>query len=173
MNISQEFFKIREGFRKVRDDMNFIISKISQNYDEFMSKHTKIAQEVADLSSQVKINLEKIKEKSQESFHNFSNFDILDLKSQIKELKLEISQIEKSHNTIISAIDDIRSNKSEIKNIKEKLHSSELEIYLLKERLLEKDVEIKQIRDISKHLFNIVDELSKTELDLLNLKTDK
>lgn len=171
MDLAHEFFKVKEGFKKVREDMNFIASKISENYDDFMSKHTKIAEDVAHLSNQVRINLEKLKERGEEGLSSLTSHDLLDLKGEIKELKLEIAHIEKSHGTVISAIEDIKSNKSEIKSVKEKLHSSELELYLLKERLLEKDVEIKQIKDISKHLFNIVDDLSRAEIDLLNLKT--
>lgn len=171
MNVSHEFFKVKEGFKKVREDMNFIASKVSENYDDFMSKHTKIAEDVANLSNQLRVGLETIKEKSQNSLNSLSAHEILDLKAEIKDLKIEIGHIEKSHGVVVSTIEDIKSNKSEIKQLKDKLHSSELELYLLKERLVEKDVEIKQIKEISKHLFNIVDELSKAELDLLNLQT--
>ncbi len=171
MNIAHEFFKVRESFKKVKDDMNFVSNKISENYDEFMHEHKKLASEVEMLSTEIKDNIKKIKEVHiiNSNPNNKNDKDIHDLKAEIKLLKKDIIEIQKDHHDFVSSIEKIKSNKKEIKEVKEKLHSSELELFLLKDKLAEKDIEIKQIKEISKHLFDVVDDLSKAEIDLLNL----
>lgn len=170
MNISQEFFKIKDGFRKVKDDMNFISSKITENYDDFIQKHSSLNNQIQELSKKLNSEIKEIKEKGLNSFNHLEPSELLYLKSEIKELKKEIFETHHNHSQISENINNIKKNKKEIKEIKEKLHTSELELYLLKERLIEKDVEMKQIKEVSKHLFNIVEDLSKTELELINIK---
>jgi prefoldin subunit 5 len=171
MNIAHEFFRVRESFKKVKDDMNFISNKISENYDEFMQQHQKLASEVEMLSVEIKESIEKAKHIhiTNADPNNQNEKDIHDLKAEIKLLKKDVILMQKEHTDFTSTIDKIKNNKKEIKEVKEKLHSSELELFLLKDKLSEKDIEIKQIKEISKHLFDVVDDLSKAELDLLNL----
>ncbi len=173
MNISHEFFKVKQGFKKVKEDMNYLSEKISENYDEFTRRHKVIARDIENITLELKEGLEFIKKNHLHSNSTISDKEILDLRNEISELKKEIIHINKEHGTISSALEEIKSNKKEIKELKEKLHSGELELFLLKERLVEKDQEIKQIKDISKHLFGLIEELSKTELDIINLKGSK
>lgn len=169
MNIAQEFFKVRHSFGKVKEDMNFISNKISENYDEFMKEHKKLASEVEILTNEIKNNLTKIKQVHLTDTSSYNEKEVHDLKSEMKLLKKEIIEIQKDHSNFASSIEKVSKNKKEIKSLKDKLHSSELELFLLKDKLAEKDVEIKQIKEISRHLYDVVDELSKTELDLVNL----
>lgn len=169
MNLSHEFFKVKEGFQRVKSDMHFITDKISENYGEFISKHNDLGIKIESLSKDMKTTLSYARDKMNQEVSLLTDHEVISLKQDIKELKKEVTEIHSHHTKITSSIEDIKSNKKEIKSLKEKLHSSELEIYLMKERLIEKDVEVKQIKDISKHLFNIVDELSKAELDIINL----
>lgn len=170
MNISHEFFKIKDSFRKVKDDMNFLSNRITENYDEFTRRHKVLAQDIENITLELKSNLDKIKQATSNTQQNkISDKDLLDLKSEIRTLKLQVHSIQNTHNNIADSISDIRENKKQIKSLKEKLSSGELEIYLLKERLVEKDAELKQIKEVSRNLFNIVDDLSKTELDMLNM----
>ena len=174
MNLSHEFSKIRNSFRKVKTDMNFLSEKISENYDEFTRRHKVIAKDVENLTLELKNSLSNLKiNHLSNPESNLDKIELNNLKLEIKELKSEIMEIQKSHNKTISSLDDIKTNKKDIKSLKDKLHSGELEIFLLKEKLVEKEVEIKQIKEISKHLFNIVDDLSKSELDLLNYSHKK
>jgi len=174
MGVTAEFFKIKEGFKKVREDMNYLSEKISENYDDFFKKHKIISLDVENLTLELKKSLEHLnKNHINKEAPKISEKELLDIKSEIKHLKKEIVKIQDGHHNLINNISDIKNNKTEIKKLKEKLNSSELEIFLLKERLIEKDVEIKQVKEISKHLFNVLEDLSKTELELLNLKTNE
>jgi len=177
MNISHEFSKIRDSFRKVKTDMDFLSEKISENYDEFTRRHKVLGKDIENLTLELKTSITKLRETFLDSSNNNTNnldlTQINSLKLDIKELKSEIISIQKSHHKTITSIDDVKKNKKDIKSLKEKLHSSELEIFLLKERLTEKDLEVKQIKEISKHLFNVVEDLSKSELELINYSHKK
>jgi len=167
MNFSKEFGKIKLSFNKVKEDITFLSDKIYDNYDEFMGHHLKLVKEVKLLSENIKSNSLKIIETPK---HKFSDKKLFNLEGEIKEIKKIIKDIQKGHLKITSNIDDIKSNKKNIKDLKEKYKNSELEIYLLKDRLLEKDVELKQIKDINRHMFNTLDELTKIEIELLTKK---
>ena len=90
-----------------------------------------------------------------------------------KELKVEVGEVHKEHFNVAKVIDDLKKDKNDIKGLKEKLHSSELEIFLLKERLVEKDSQINQLKDVSKTIFDVLDELAKVEVEMLNLEHKK
>lgn len=168
MNISEEFSKIRFSFSKVKYEMDILIDKISSNYDDFLTHHKKLSGEVEDLSSKVKLVLEKLNDPKSNHLNHFNSTELNELKLEIKLLKEEVMHSEKKHSNISLVLEDVKKNKKDLKDLKTKLKSSELEIYLLKENLVQKDVEIKQIKEISRHLFNVVEELSKTELSLVN-----
>ncbi len=167
MSLSYELSKIKDAFVKVRNDMNFLSGKISENYEEFMRHHQKLHTQVQELSEKLKHQINEIKHMDF-SHSSFSDKDILDLKHEIKELKRQVVYTHEEHGKITTMLADIKKAKSDVKDLKEKLHSSELEIYLLKERIAEKDVEIKQIKDVNKHMFSIIDDLSHIELDIIN-----
>ncbi|MCA9495339.1 MAG: hypothetical protein KC589_00195 [Nanoarchaeota archaeon] len=172
MNIAYEFSKVKDAFGKVRTDLAFLGDKIGENYDDFMKNHNKLALKVAKLSEDMKSNMDELRAKTLGGGH-IDDKELFDIKLAIKDLKEELTQIQKEHHKVVSTIDSVKKEKTpskEIKNIKEKLHASELEIFLLKERMIEKDLEIKQIKEVNKHMFAIIDDLSKAELDMLNLK---
>lgn len=171
MNLAYEFSKVKDAFGKVRTDLAFLGDKIGENYDDFMKHHNKLALKVEKLSDEMKSNMEVLKEKTLGGGH-IDDKEIFDIRLAIKDLKAELSQIQKDHHKVVSTLDSVKKEKTpvkEIKDIKEKLHTSELEIFLLKERMIEKDIEMKQIKDVNKHMFSIIDDLSKAELDILNL----
>lgn len=190
MSIAYEFSKIREGFSKVKSDLIFLGQRLAENYDEFKTHHETLAKKIDDLSDELKDQIKVLKEKATTQLHKIDSKELLNIKSEIKELKTELSNVQASHNKIFMLIEDvkkarenssktskpqkedknIKDNQKDIKKIKDQLHNSELEIFLLKERMLEKDEEIKKIKDLNKHMFSIIDDLSKIELELLNVK---
>lgn len=168
MNTYHEFSKIKDAFSKVREDMSFLVTKVSENYDEFMKNHQKLSNEVSLLSKQLHENLDKLRQDDSLHLKNASSSEIEFLKREIKDLKEEVKNSHKVHFDMTSTIDNVKKNSEDIKDLKDKLRNGELEIYLLKERLLEKDIELKQIKDVNKHMFNLIDELSNIELELIN-----
>ncbi len=105
--------------------------------------------------------------------------DVIRIQSEIKELKQIVTDSHGEHIKISSLAEKIKENKSmikdnkkehreDIKKLKEQTKSSELELYLLKEKLSQKDDEIKDLKDISRKMFDIIDDLSRIELDLVN-----
>lgn len=174
MTLASEFSKIKDAFSKVKNDMIFLSGQISENYDEYMRNHKNLADEVNGISERLHKVIHEVRNTHlRESIDDGTKEDISMLKQEIKFLKKEVDETHKEHNNIVKFLDDVKKNKNDIKELKEKLHSSELEIFLLKERIAEKDSEIKHVKDISKHLFDIVTELSKVELDMLNLDGKK
>ncbi len=168
MNLPYELSKVRDAFRRVREDLNFMKSKIGENFDDFMSHHQKLAHQVEALSNEVQ---EHLKTAKQTIIHELPVTDkqLLDLKQELKDLKKHVLSLEKEHNEISNEVASRAKPKSydaELKSMKEKTHSIELEMYLLKERMIEKDIEVKQLRDVNQRLFEIVDELAKAEMEL-------
>ena len=170
MTLKLELSKIRNSFSKVREDMLFLSKHVSENYEHFLKEHSIIEGKITKLSDELKEHINYIKKEHIQT-PNPDASEINYLREQIKELKEEVSNTHKEHFNLSKVLEDISKNKKNIKEMKEKLHSSELEIFLLKEKLSEKDLEIKQIKDVSKTIFNIVDELSKVELEMLNVKS--
>ena len=150
--------------------MNFLAGKISENYDDFMKHHKQLSDEVTRLSLEFKEHIQKMKYSASIAF---SDKDLNDLQLDIKGMKEEISKLQKDHTHLIHTLDDIKKEKHDVKDLKEKFQAGELEMFLLKERMVEKDEEIKQIKDVNSHLFNIVKELSNLEIDLVNRKLRK
>ena len=64
-----------------------------------------------------------------------------------------------------------KKENKEKKNQDEKIQHSELELFLLKEQLGEKDIEIKRLKETNKHIFTILEELTRVETKLLETKT--
>lgn len=168
MNMTEEFSKVRFAFLKVKDNIDSLEEKIASNYDDFMENHKKLSTEVADVSSKLKFVLEKIKEEKTHKTIKSNPKDLSSLKLEIKLLKEEVMKSQKKHTSVSSILEEVKKDKKDIKSLKTRLNSSELELHLLKENLAEKDHEIKQIKEVSKHLFEIVEELSRTELSLIN-----
>lgn len=173
MSIAYEFSKIKDAFYKVKNDMIFLSKQISDNYEDFMENHKKLAKEVSALSEKLQKNIEDVKSIHLTSGNIVSESELFNLKEEIKSLKNEISETQTHHNQIAKIVEDVKKDKKDIKELKEKLHSSELEIFLLKERIAEKDGELKHVKEISKSLFDIVTELSKVELDIINMNHKK
>ena len=166
MSIAVEFTKVKEAFSKVRYDLVSLSKQMGDNYENFLREHETLTNKVLEVRSEL---LEKIEElKNVHLVSDISNSEIETIKASIKELKAEVASTHKEHDRAIKLVDELRKDKKDIKDLKEKFQSSELELFLLKEKLVEKDMEIKQIKEVSKHLFEIVDELSKIELDLIN-----
>ncbi len=171
MSISYEFSKIRESFRNVKNDMEKITEKINSNYDEFIKNHQDLSNQIQLLSLDLSKKLAKFKLEHLESQNNSKipqTKEILDMKEEIEKLKKEIKHTHKENHKINDTIEQIKQNKKDIQELKTKLGSSELEIHLLKERIIEKDIELKQIKQISSHLLNILDELTSAEIEILN-----
>ncbi|NQZ84201.1 MAG: hypothetical protein HRU03_00645 [Nanoarchaeales archaeon] len=174
-----ELPKIKEGFSKVKNDMLFLSDKISHNYNEFLSNHKEISKQIHNVSNHLQEQIHHIKHHVKNKPDEISAFEFEKMKAEIKELKQIVSDSHGEHLKISSLIESIKHNKTsikenksemkaEIKKLKEQTHSSELELYLLKEKLSQKDDEIKDLKDISRKMFDIIDDLSRIELDLVN-----
>lgn len=168
MNIVYEFSKVKDAFKKVKTDMDIITDKIHENYDNFLQEHKLMQENVHNLSNELKKHLDYFKSNHLENIDAVPKKEILEIKNEISQLKEELSQTFRKTAEFNDLIFSINDNTSQIKDLKEKIHSNELEIYLLKERLVEKDLELTKMKDTSKHLLDIIDELSRAELDLLN-----
>lgn len=166
MNIAYEFSKIKDAFAKVKADTNFISKKISENYENFMREHYKLTQEVKTLANEIKVHSDFIKENHLSEDSNVSEKELEDLKYIVKDLKKEIKSTQKENSKIHKVVEELKKGSSNYKELKEKLQSNELEIYLLKEKLNERDQEMAQMKEVNIHLFNLVSELSKLEIDL-------
>lgn len=173
MSIKYELSKIKDSFGKVRSDMLFLSKQLGENYDHFMKEHDKISSRIDKLSQEVKENIQTIKNNHINAAAPNNDKEIEYLKHQIKELKDEVSNVHTEHFNLSKVLEEVKKSKKDVKDLKEKLHSSELEIFLLKERLVEKDSEIKQLKDLSKTIFELVDDLSKIELEMINTKHKK
>jgi len=167
MSLSHELSKIKNSFSKVKVDMNFLADKISENYDDFIKHHKNLAKQIQNLKEELAPHLEKLKSEEFNN-NNYSKKEILDLKKEIKDLKKELLETHSTHTDISLMLKDIKKNSKNIKDLKEKLHTNELEIFLLKDRIAEKDVEIKQMKDVNKHMFNVISDLSHIELEMIN-----
>lgn len=168
MNIAYELSKIKSSFRKVKEDMVYISSKISDQYDEFLKSHRELSNRIESLSVELKSHLSQLKHEH----HSYDDSALHTLKLELGDLKKEMKDLEKSHTTLSYKIEDFknstgRKDTKEIHDMKEKIHSSELDIYLLKERMMEKDLEVKQLKDVNTHLFEIVDELARLEQEIV------
>lgn len=174
MNVAYEFSKVKEGFEKVKTDMEYLGKKIGDNYETFMREHYKLSKQVHSLSSEIKTHLEFIKDHHlhEQNKNSVSEKEIHDLKYIVKELREEVENTQKEHNKIIDLINEIKQDRKDIGKLKHRLENSELEIYLLKERLNEKDQEMTQVKDISSHLYKLVSDLAQTEIELAK-KTKK
>jgi predicted nucleic acid-binding Zn-ribbon protein len=179
-NIQNEFSKIKLGFVKVKNDMNYLAEKIHNNYEDFKAHHSRLSEEIKELSINARKNIEilKLKENSEDSNKIKENKDeINNIKLELKELKNEVHKTREEHKKIENLLSNIKNPSSQnskgIKDLKEKLKSSELEIYLLKEKMNEQDEQLKNIKDINKHLFNIIEELTNAEIHLINSKEKK
>ena len=175
INIHKELDKIRHSFSKVKEDLMHISSQVHEAYGDMMSKHELLKSEVSFLSSQVKGFQHSLlnQRNSQHSDESVHKPQIEFLKSTIKDLKSEVSEAQKIHNQLTTDINHMKKNKiesRELQGIHEKLHTTELEVFLLKERMLEKDIEIKQLKEMSKKLFEIVEDLSNVEMHIIEHK---
>ena len=190
-----ELPKIKEGVSKVKNDMLFLSDKISHNYSEFVSHHKDLSNQINHMSNELQNQITHIKEHIKNAQHNphqnqITNHELEKIKSEIKQLKQIVNDSHGEHLKISSLVETLKqakSNnhninnndnkkdtnsivnmKSDIKKLKEQTKSSELELYLLKEKLSQKDDEIKDLKDISRKMFDIIDDLSRVELDLVN-----
>lgn len=169
MNVNYEFSKIRGSFDNVKNDMKTITDKINVNYDEFVSSHSALTNQIGELSKNVIEVLAHFKTNHLNTEKKMApTVELLELKSQIKELKKEIVKIQNQNHKINNTVSDLKKKDTDLKQIKKSLESSDLEIFLLKERVSEKDTEIIQLKNISKHMLQVMDELSKMEIDILN-----
>lgn len=169
MNIAYEFSKIKDSFKKVKNDMQAMADKINENYEDFWKKHGNLTKEIEKLSSEMQVHLANFRTTHLQSKEHIENSkEILTMKSEIRELKEILNKTFEHNLDIKSLIDSVKKNEATTKVLKERLQSSELEIFLLKERIVEKNVEIKQMKEISSHILKIIDDLSSVELEILN-----
>lgn len=163
-----ELPKIKEGFSKVKNDMLFLSDKISQNYNEFISHHQELSKQIDSMSDELQNQINHIKSNLKHSPEEISSHELEKIKSDIKQLKEIVNDSHGEHLKVSTLVENLKQNKSDIKQLKQQTHSSELELFLLKEKLSQKDDEIKELKDISRKMFDIIDELSRAELDLIN-----
>ena len=168
MKISYELAKVKDAFSKVRNDMNFLSEKISSNYDDFMHEHRTMSKKIEELSKKVKSEIEELREAGHHINGTASEKQMLDLKAEIKELKAETIKAQSDHHNVEILLSDMKKHGKSIRDVKDKLKSSELELFLIKEKLSEKDDEINQLKEVNKHLYAIVEELSGLEIELVN-----
>ena len=115
MNIAEEFSKIRFAFSKVRENMDTLYDKITVNYEDFMNHHKKLSNEVSEISSKLKFVLDKLHEEKTHKIVKSSPKDLSAIKAEIKLLKQEVVKSQNSHNNISLIIDEVKKNKSDIK----------------------------------------------------------
>jgi chromosome segregation ATPase len=187
-----ELPKIKEGFSKVKNDMLFLSDKISHNYSEFVSHHKDLSKQINHMANELQNQITHIKQSIEHANLNpqqnhISQHEIEKIKSEIKQLKQIVSDSHGEHLKISSLVENLKQAKTstknnsnnlnnnsitdmkkDIKKLKEQTKSSELELYLLKEKLSQKDDEIKDLKNISRKMFDIIDDLSRVELDLVN-----
>lgn len=170
--LSEEFKKIRSSFSKVKDDLMHLSSQIHDAYDDMMKKHELLKGEVNFLSSQIKGHTQTLENNKE----LFSKQQMQHLKDIIKDLKTEISQIHKEHSHLSIEMNNIKKKKvesRELEGIHEKIHTTETELFLLKERMLEKDFQIKELKEMNKKLFELIDDLTNAELHVLESSNSK
>lgn len=168
--IKNELPKIRDGFLKVKNDMLFLSDKISENYNEFINNHKDLSKDINKISTHLQDQIHHIKDNLKHSPEEISTYELEKIKADISELKQIVNNTHGEHLKLSTIIEDIKKDKKDIKKLKEQLHSSELELYLLKEKLEQKDSEMIELKDISRKMFDLIDDLSRVELDLVNHK---
>lgn len=169
-HLSNEFSKIRSSFSRVKDDLMHLSSQIHDAYDDMMKKHELLKGEVNFLSSQIKGHTQTLENNKE----LFSKQQMQYLKGTIKDLKSEVSQVHKQHSHLSIEVNNIKKKKveaRELDGIHEKMHTTETELFLLKERMLEKDFQIKELKEMNKKLFELIEDLTNAELHVLE-KTD-
>ena len=170
--LSEEFKKIKSSFSRVKDDLMHLSSQIHEAYDDMMKKHELLKGEVNFLSSQIKGHTQTLENNKE----LFSKQQMQHLKDIIKDLKSEVSQVHKEHSHLSIEVNNMKKKKvesRELDGIHEKIHTTETELFLLKERMLEKDFQIKELKEMNKKLFELVDDLTKAELHVLNTSNSK
>lgn len=165
--LSEEFKKIRSSFSRVKDDLMHLSSQIHEAYDDMMKKHELLKGEINFLSSQIKGHTQTLENNKE----LFSKQQMQHLKDIIKDLKSEVSQVHKQHSHLSIEVNNMKKKKvesRELDGIHEKIHTTETELFLLKERMLEKDFQIKELKEMNKKLFELVDDLAKAEMHILD-----
>lgn len=153
--------------------MHFLSHKMGKSYDDFLSHHSTLSEEVKILSKNVRDQIEHLKIKLDEHKTTPIPAELELIKQNIRELKEEAGKTMTSHQDFTQLLDKIQKNTQEVKKLSKKVQTSELEIHLLKERMTQKDIELKRLKEINTHLFQVVDELSKVELEMLNATRKK
>lgn len=170
--INNEFNKIRHSFSRVKDDLLHLSSQIHDAYDEMMKKHELLRSEVSFLSSQIKGHAQSLHVQRD----TLSKTQMEFLKTTIRDLKKEISDLHKMHSHFSIDLQDMKKRKvesRELNGIHEKIHTTETEVFLLKERMLEKDIELKKLKEMNKKLFELVEDLTKAELHMVEASEKK
>jgi DNA repair exonuclease SbcCD ATPase subunit len=163
MSQKEEFSKIKNSFLKVKEDINNLNELIVSNTDNFFQKHNSLSNEVFNLITSLKIEIDKLKEKKTEKKIN----NVSDIKEDVKHLKNHMNDIVKNNADVYAILDRIKKNDININDLKKRLDSDELEIHLLKERLLEKDFEVKKMKKVNTHILSVIDEITDIEKKIL------
>ena len=169
--IAKEFDKIRGSFSRVKEDLTHISAQVKEAYNDVMQKHDSLASEVHFLSSQIRGHNQTIKNEKED----YSKNQMQILKTSLKDLKKEISDLHHNHCRFSVELEDVKKKKvdsNELSGLQDKMHTTELEVFLLKERMLEKDVELKKLKELNKKLFDLVEELSRVEMRVLEGSRD-
>jgi DNA repair exonuclease SbcCD ATPase subunit len=178
MNISHEFFKIRDAFRKVKLDMDYLRDILEKKESQFLKEYNLLKENIDLLKNDFKKNHQKLKEEidslkdlKEKSDNENSNLDPSELnylKEQLLELKNHIKEIEEKNQNFYLKIS--KKEKEKEKKIEDKLKSTELELYLLKQKLDSHDTSIESIKEVTRNLFDIVEDITRIEKDIVEIK---
>lgn len=167
MNIAYEFSKVKEAFEKVKADTTFLAKKITDNYETFMREHYKLASKVDALSGEIKSHMQYVKDNHTKEDSKPSSKELQDLKYIVKELRSDVKETQMQHGKVMERIEELKKEKKSDNSLEKKFENTELELHLMKKKLEEKDEEMKQVKEVTSHLYNLVDELAQLELDLM------
>jgi len=169
MTNKKEFERIRESFGKVKKDMQQISNLIASNTEHFFEKHQGLADEVYKLTHGIRNELNNINHHN--NTNTSTNKEHESLKEEVKFLKQSMNDVIKNNADVYNLLDRIKTNELSIAELKKRLGTDELEIHLLKERLIEKDYEVKKMKEVNVHMLDVIDDLSSTEQEMLEIKS--
>ena len=175
MNIAYEFSRVKGAFKKVRNDMDEITEQIYENYNHFVKQHEGMQDEIKKLSKEIKEGLLHFNDNHLKNIDSVSHKEILDISKELSDLKKEISQTYHKSREFNDMLELVKKNKKSLddneknmRDLKDKVRTNELEIYLLKEKLAEKDLQLHKLKDVNKHMLDIIDDISRAEIEILN-----
>lgn len=171
MNLSFEFSKIKESFKRVKEDMIIIENKINSNYDDFLNSHKVFKKELNIITDNLKQKLDFFKLNHLDGSNNNGNFghkNLLDIKAEISNLKKQMQVILDQNYKINQVLQKKNLEEDKYNILSNKVKSCELEVFLLKEKLAENEFNLKQLKETNLKILNLIEDLSKTESEIMN-----